>query len=58
MSFWKSWYKNFIVYLCALCILAPIIYLVVTNQVGNPVNTERVALVDEEEPLGVYSQPL
>ena len=55
---WKSWYKNFIVYFCALCILVPIVWMAVTNQASEPVTTNRVSLVDEEDPLGVYAETL
>lgn len=55
----KNWYKNLIVYLCAIAILAPIIFLVISNKgMADNANGTRIELVDENNPLGVYNETL
>ena len=54
----RSWIKSAAVVLAEILILIPIIMLVTRPQEGKKVNENRVYLIDESDPLGVYSETL
>lgn len=58
MSWLKNWYKNLCVIVGMLAVLTPILYLIFFGGSPGTYATERIELVDENDPLSVYSKPL
>lgn len=54
----RTWIKTAAVVLAEILILIPIILLVTRQQKGNEVDSDRISLVNENDPLGVYADTL